>query len=562
MVIFVKSKNAIFMKRLFLFSAIVLGLMAPLSAQDSDFASKVDDYVKQVMETWQIPGASVAVSVDNKVVFMKAYGVKELRPADGVGFAGVKYDECKFTQAGVKPVVNKPGDPVKTSSMFQIASVSKSFTATVMAQLVNEGKFKWTDTVKKLLPDFEMFKDNPYVSNNMLVRDALLHSTGLVDEAGTYFGNLGYDREDTYKLLGFLKPGFSFRSGYDYNNITFVVCSKLIEKYTGKSWEDNVRERVFKPLGMKSSTMNADGFAAAKDVITPHDYTYAGGGKVAVLPLYGDEQALNWLTVIGPAGSLVSNVEDLIRYAQFHCNNGYIVNRDKEGNVVDTTVVMPRKAMLPLHRGYTVVSQDSSMMRLYGMCWFIEQNHNYKLYFHTGTSWGVTAICYYVPELKLAGCVLLNCEVGANPRYAIMRRVIDLVRGAEEPLRDYSAEYWKDYTEYRDKVIAEQKAKEKPEVKPEVADKSIFAGTYTKEAPFGDIIITYEKGKLFRIPAKYAGVKEWKKELKHKSGTTYIFRSDGHGFELTFRMEDGKVTGFDQEFGEGEEKAFGGWTRK
>ena len=110
-----------------------------------------------------------------------------------------------------------------------------------------------------------------------------------------------------------------------------------------------------------------------------------------MLPLYGDEQALNWLTVIGPAGSLVSNVEDLIRYAQFHCNNGYIVNRDKEGNVVDTTVVMPRKAMLPLHRGYTVVSQDSSMMRLYGMCWFIEQNHDYKLYFHTGTSWGVTS---------------------------------------------------------------------------------------------------------------------------------------------------------------------------
>ena len=65
--------------------------------------------------------------------------------------------------------------------------------------------------------------------------------------------------------------------------------------------------------------MNADGFASAKDVVTPHDYTYAGGGKVDVLPLYGDEQALNWLTVIGPAGSLCSTVEDLIKYAQFHC---------------------------------------------------------------------------------------------------------------------------------------------------------------------------------------------------------------------------------------------------
>ena len=550
------------MKRLFLFSAMMLGFLAPLSAQDSDFAKKVDEYVLQVMDPWQLPGAAVAISVDNKVVFKKAYGVKELRPADGVGFAGVKYDECKFAQAGVKPVVNKPGDPVNTSSLFQIASVSKSFTATVMAQLVDEGKFKWTDTVKKLLPDFRMFPGDDYVTNNMLVRDALLHSTGLVNEAGTYFGNLGYDRDETYTMLGLLKPGFSFRSAYDYNNITFVVCSKLIEKYTGKSWEENVRERVFKPLGMTSSTMNADGFAATKDVVTPHDWTYSGDGKATVLPLYGDEQALNWLTVIGPAGSLCSTVEDLIMYAQFHCNNGYIVNRDGDGNVVDTTFIMPRKAMLPLHRGYTVTSQDSTMMRLYGMCWFIEQNNRYKLYFHTGTSWGVTAICYFVPELKLAGCVLLNCEVGANPRYAIMRRVIDLVRGEKEPLRDYSTEYWKDYTSYRDKVIAEQKAKPKPDVFPEVANPGIFAGTYTKEAPFGDIIITYEKGKLYRIPAKFKGVKEWKKELKHKSGTTYVFRSDGHGFELTFNMEDGKVTGFDQEFGEGEEKAFGGWTRK
>ena len=550
------------MKRLFLFSAMMLGFLTPLSAQDSDFANKVDEYVVQVMDTWQLPGAAVAISVDNKVVFMKAYGVKELRPADGVGFAGVKYDECKFAQAGVKPVVNNPGDPVNTSSLFQIASVSKSFTATVMAQLVNEGKFKWTDTVKNLLPDFRMFPGDDYVTNNMLVRDALLHSTGLVDEAGTYFGNLGYDRDETYTMLGLLKPGFSFRSAYDYNNITFVVCSKLIEKYTGKTWEENIRERVFKPLGMTSSTMNADGFAAAKDVVTPHDYTYAGDGKVSVLPLYGDEQALNWLTVIGPAGSLCSTVEDLIKYAQFHCNNGYVVNRDAEGNVVDTTFIMPRKAMLPLHRGYTVTSLDSTMMRLYGMCWFIEQNNRYKLYFHTGTSWGVTAICYFVPELKLAGCVLLNCEVGANPRYAIMRRVVDLVRGEKEPLRDYSAEYWKDYTTSRDKAIAEQNAKPKPDVFPEVADRSIFAGTYTKEAPFGDIIITYEKGKLYRIPAKFKGVKEWKKELKHKSGTTYVFRSDGHGFEVTFNMEDGKVTGFDQEFGEGEEKAFGGWTKK
>ena len=555
------------MKRILLILGVisfVLCFNVSLFAQqnESELANKIDEYAQQVMKTWQLPGFAMAVSVDNKVIFKKGYGVKELRPANGVGFQGVRFDECKMTQAGVKPVVNNPGDPINTTTVFQIASISKSFTATVMAQLVNEGKFKWTDTVKNILPDFQMFKNNDYVTNNMLVRDAMLHATGLVDEAGTYFGNLGYDRDETYTMLGLLEPGFSFRSAYDYNNITFVICSKIIEKFTGKSWEENVRERVFKPLGMNSSSMNADGYANSKDVATPHDYEYVGGGKSITPPLYGDEQALNWLTVIGPAGSLCSTAEDLIKYAQFHCNDGYIVNRNSEGKVVDTTFVMPRKAMLPLHRGYTITSQDSSMVRLYGMCWFIEQNHNYRLLFHTGTAWGMTAICYYVPEYKIAGVVLVNSEVTAYPRYSIMRRVIDLVRGAEEPLKDWSMDYWKEYTEYREKVIKERNAKPKPKVEPEVADNKIFAGIYTKEAPFGDIIITWEKGKLFHQPAKYKDVKEWKKPLKHKSGTTYTFRSDGHGFEVTFVMENGKVVGLNQEFGEREEKAFGGWTRK
>ena len=255
-------------------------------------------------------------------------------------------------------------------------------------------------------------------------------------------------------------------------------------------------------------------------------------------------------------------MEDLVRYAQFHCNNGYIVNRNKKGNVKDTTFIMPRRAMLPLHRGYTVVSQDSSMMRLYGMCWFIEQNHDYKLYFHTGTSWGITAICYYVPELKLAGCCLFNCEVGSLPRYAIMRRVIDLVRGAAEPLRDYNTEYWNDYTKSREKAIAEENAKPKPEFVPEVEDNSIFAGTYVKERPFYDIVITCQDGKLFWQPSKYLDNPQWKKPLKHKSGNTYNFRSDGRGFDVTFKVQDGKVVGLDQQFGEREERTFGGWTRK
>ena len=103
------SANAFIMKRLLILT-VGLCLSAGLFAQQSDIATKIDEYAQQVMKTWQLPGFAMAVSVDNKVIFKKGYGVKELRPANGVGFQGVRFDECKMTQAGVKPVVNNPGD--------------------------------------------------------------------------------------------------------------------------------------------------------------------------------------------------------------------------------------------------------------------------------------------------------------------------------------------------------------------------------------------------------------------------------------------------------------------
>ena len=562
-----------------------------LVTREQDIAGAVDRYAQQVLSTWQLPGMALALSVDNKVILSKGYGVKELRPSDGIGFQGVRYSE-NSTQAGVKSVVNNPGEPINSSTIFHIASVTKSFTATVMAQLVEEGKFKWTDTLKNLLPDFNIFNtpdsystagiSSNYVTGNMLVRDALLHSTGLYNEAGTYFGNLGYSREDTYKMLAYLKPEFSFRSSYSYNNISFMICQKLIEKYTGSSWEENIRTRIFKPLGMTASTMNAEGFAAAEDVATPHDYRYIGGGKAATPPLYGDEQALKWLTFIGPAGSICSNVEELVKYAQMHCNNGYIVNRDARGVVRDTAYIMPRRAMLPLHRGYTVVSQDSTMIRLYGLCWFVEQNNRYKIYFHTGTSWGMTALCFFVPENKIAGCLLLNAEVGANARYGLMRKIVDIVRKAQGldtdmAERDYNREFWNSYKREQQRRIARQNASKKPKYIAPPKNNQELAGLYRKDVKslqlaalqdstdvqnlFGDIIIRQRNNTLYYLPAKYKDMPQWEKPLKHKSGTTYTFRSDGHAFEITFNIENGRVVGLTREFGNQEENSFGGWYR-
>ena len=547
---------------LFFFNAVLA--QAP---QREEVAKEIDSYVQQVISTWKIPGMAVAFSWGNEPLLVKGYGVKEQRPADGIGFRGISANDRRVASGGVPGVVNTPGEPIDENTVFQIGSVSKSFTATIMGQLVDEGLVKWTDTVKNILPDFKYY--DPWVTDHMQVMDIMTHRTGIGGQVGTYFPNLGYDREDCYRMLALYKPAYTFRGAYQYNNSTFLIAEKIIEKVTGKSWEENLQERVFNKAGMKSSSANADGYAASKNVATPHDYRYTTvelakaqfpelvdvpadtKGEIVTLPLYGDEQALYWLTGVGPAGSINSTVVDMLRYAQMHMNNGYIVDN------ADTTRVMSEKAMRKLHEGVTITSQNDNRTTLYAHCWFVEQNNKYRLYFHTGTTWGMTAICFFVPEVKLSGVILSNCEMGSNPRYAVMYKLVDLVMGLQG--KDYNKEYFESYITSNEKSWAKERAAQK-EVLPAPAPDKAIVGEYAKDELFGDAKITKEKGELYITLGKQG----YKNRLVHINGATWHFRSDGYAFPVTFTFDENnkKATGFVVSFPNGEESSIGGWKRK
>jgi len=479
------------------------------------FLKDIDTYIEQVRTDWKIPGLGVAIVKDDHVIFSKGYGVKDL---------------------------SKPEDKIDEHTLFQIGSVSKSFTAAVLAQLVDEGLLHWEDTVKNILPDFEMY--DPWVSRNMQVKDLTSHRTGLGGQVGTYIPNLGYDRDDVYRMLALLKPAYTFRGDYQYNNITFIPAARIIEKITDKSWEDNIRERIFDKLGMTESTLNGEGFAAADNAALPYEFI-SRNGEMVVNPLYGEEQALWWLTVIGPAGSICCTPTDLIKWAQFHLNMGK----------VDGKQVISEKSMKYLHTGVTITSQNEDRTTLYGHCWFVEQTKKGRLYFHTGTTWGMTTLCCYMPELNLGMTVQVNSEAPSDPRYAIMRRLIDLYLG--EPDKDYNADYLAQWykgaqakAEKEAKSAAEQKITEAPVSR-------TLVGKYGKDALFGDAWVTLEKGKLYIKVGKQG----WKHQLKHITGNKYNFRSDGAGFDITFTMDAAgkKAASFEIDFGEGED--FGPWTR-
>ena len=509
-----------------------------------DIPSEISAYAEQVRTQWKIPGLSLAVVHGDSLVFSGGFGVREKgKTTDGDG---------EWTA-------------VTDSTLFHIGSMTKAFTAAVIASLVDEGLLRWDDTVKHILPDFEWYDDS--VEAVMQVRDLLTHSTGLVAQAGTYIPNLGYDRDDIYRMFRYIEPVYPFRKKFAYNNITFIIAARIIETVTGCSWEDNIRERIFIPLGMSSSVPGSEGYLqAGRKASVAHYFGYSRGrnggrGSIYVTPLYGEERALHWVDVIGPAGSISSTAADMARWVRFHLNNGAVIRtvEPAENGLIssfpmdstafseyfpdmssglsgefrfypyqDTVQVISRRQMDFLHTGVIKVRQDSTMRRDYAYCWYVEQNERYKVIYHTGTTWGFTGVCGFVPELDLGIAVLCNSEVSEYARLGLMRRIIDLYLPGDT-LRDWSSEGLEQW--FADKKKPGRRAVpctiRRSSADP---DPARLIGHYTKPAPFGDAEVTLKNGKLYLT----IGPLGWTHRLDHHRGNEFWLRSDGHTYPVFF----------------------------
>ena len=228
---------------------LVLGIQVAVAQQtppEPDF----DQYVEKAMKEWEVPGLAIAIVKDDRIVFAKGYGVREL---------------------GGTATVNE-------QTLFAIGSSSKAFTAATVAMLVDEGKLKWDDPVTKYLPSFQLF--DLYATREMTVRDLLTHRSGLERGDLIWYAS-PYDRNEVLRRVRFLKPSWSVRSRFGYQNIMFLAAGQLSPAVTGKEWDDVIRERIFMPLGMNSSNTSIKKFASNDNVASPHskidDKTAKGG---------------------------------------------------------------------------------------------------------------------------------------------------------------------------------------------------------------------------------------------------------------------------------------------
>src|SRR5579859_4945029 len=428
----------------------------PAFAQNAPPAD-LDAYVARVLKTFEVPGLSVAIIKDGKVVLAKGYGVRKL---------------------------GEP-TPVDENTLLAIGSNTKAFTSAALATLVDESKISWDDPVYERLTGFQMY--DPYVSHEMTIRDLLTHRSGMGLGEGDllFWPHTTYTREDVIHKLRYMKPQSSFRSHYAYDNLLYMTAGQIIPAVTGTSWDDYIRQHVFAALGMTHSNVSNTEFKQGDDYAFPHSRV---DGKLQVIPFGPLDNA-------GPAGSINSSAADMAKWVQLQLNHGKFTGR--EGHLFSeerSKEMWTPQTILPTGEPPQPLAGLKANFADYALGWALRDYHGRKLIGHTGGVGGFVSRVMLVPEENLGVVVLTNAEEG-GAFDSILYHVLDYY--FHLPVTDWIG----GYKAYKDKEEADaletmkkaegsRAATSKPSLP---LDK--YAGVYN-DAWYGPITIRQENGGL------------------------------------------------------------------
>jgi hypothetical protein len=317
----------------------------------------------------------------------------------------------------------------------------------------------------------------------LTIRDVLCHRSGLERGDLLWYGS-DYSREEILRRVRYLKPTWSFRSNFGYQNIMFLAAGQAAAAAAGKSWDALVKERIFTPLGMTSSNTSTKDLAGQDNVASPHDKVE---GKVQSVP---------WRNIdnIAPAGAINSNVVDMAQWVRMQLNEGKYNNQ----------TLITSGSMKEMHMGQTIIRLEGTMEKLYpgthfmnyGLGWFLQDYQGRKVVQHGGNIDGMSAMVAMIPEEKIGVVILTNMN-GTALRDALMYVAFDYLLPVQGTKRDWSAEILKAFKgmqEIAEKAEKKREADRIKDTKPSLELKN-YVGTYSNEM-YGDLKVSEENGKL------------------------------------------------------------------
>lgn len=484
------------------FILLLLLLVSPLfvCAQTLDEKLReIDAYAEKTRVEWNVPGIAVAVVKDDKVIFAKGYGVREL---------------------------GKP-ERVDENTLFAIASNSKAFTTASLAILIDEKKLNWDDKVSQYLPEFQM--SDPYVTRELTIRDLVSHRSGL----DTFSGDLlwyetTYNSDEILRRVRFLKPKTSFRSSFGYQNLMFVAAGRIVEKVSGKTWAQFVGERILTPLGMTRTTTSIKDL---KDNYSkPHNES---GGKLRALHSGNVDGAT-------AAAGLNSSVTDVSKWLRLQLGKGkfegkQIFSEARAGEMWSANTIL---GVNP----FPAKDAPTKLFSAVGLGWFLNDYRGRKVVSHGGGLDGMISQTAMMPEENLGLVVLTNSETGVNT--IMQNKIFDVFLDA--PKRDWSTERLERAKQNKAREAEEAKKLDASRVANAKPSLSLvnYAGTYADQL-YGEATVAEENGKLVmrfvQSPNFVADLEHWHYDtfqIKWRPSVAYNFP---RGF-VTFTIDKNGAT--------------------
>ena len=348
----------------------------------------IEAYINKALTDFNVPGVGISIVQKGKVVYSGGFGYRD---------------------------VSKKL-PVTENTIFAIGSCTKAFTSTAIGMLVDKGMLEFDTPVINYIPDFRLFDD--YATKNVTLRDMMSHRTGLPRHDLVWYGNPTSSREDLFKLLRYMEPSKPFRTTWQYNNFMFMTAGYIVEKMSGKKWEDYVKDNILFPLGMNDTYFYYNDFRSNPETAVPYgEEVVDKKANLKVMP-FRDIMAM------GPAGSINSTAKDMAKWVTLQLNGGTYENKK----------IVSFSSLNKLQSPSMVINSapnENVGYQQYGMGWMITNYRNHIRVEHGGNIDGFTASVCLLP-MDSIGIVVLSNKNETTVTSVIRNYLIDKMTGLSE----------------------------------------------------------------------------------------------------------------------------------
>ncbi len=329
------------------------------------------------------------------------------RKAAGFAVAVVSKDSILYAKGfGYRDYEKKIA--VTPNTLFAIGSCTKAFTSSLMGLLNKDSKLEYDKPARDYLPNLHFFNDE--MNNFVTVRDLMCHRSGLPRHDYSWYLFNTSSRDSLMGRIQYMEPTAHVRQTWQYNNFMFLLQGMIAEKLTGQSWEVNIKEKIFAPLGMKSSNLTIADMKKSPEAAT--GYTVFKDSIIKKVDYYD-------INAMGPAGSINSNVMDMANWVMMWLNNGKYKGKEV---LPPAYVKEAMSSQMVINPALPDKEVPDAFLANYGFGWSIISYRGHYRVEHGGNIDGFSTSTSFFPSDSIGIIVLVNQNgSGLN---AIVRNMI------------------------------------------------------------------------------------------------------------------------------------------